>query len=104
VWSTYGCDIFVNYVGSGQLFVDSSSIFKNVYEFLELDAPICSPNVFGQYFDPYISLGLEQYGIPSSSYSTNDVFVHPFTFSVVSCAYGSIMCPTSIIVSCTLNC
>ncbi len=60
VWSTYGCDIFVNYVSNGQLFVDYSSIFYNVYEFLELDAPICSPNVFNQYFDPYISLGLEQ--------------------------------------------
>jgi hypothetical protein len=37
VWSTYGCDIFVNYVGSGQLFIDYSFIFKNVYGFLELD-------------------------------------------------------------------
>jgi hypothetical protein len=42
--------------------------------------------------------------ISSSSYSTDDVFVHPFTFNVVSCASGSIMCPTSIIVSFTLNC
>jgi hypothetical protein len=40
----------------------------------------------------------------SSSYSTNDVSVYPFTFSVVSCASSSIICSTSIIVSCTLNC
>jgi hypothetical protein len=45
IWSTYSCDIFVDYVGSGQLFVDFYSISKNVCEFLELDAPICSPNV-----------------------------------------------------------
>jgi hypothetical protein len=53
VWSTYGCDICVDYVGSGQLFIHFSFISKNVCEFLELDVFICSLNVFGQYFDPY---------------------------------------------------
>ncbi len=66
-------------------------------------AHVCSPNVFGQYFDP-ISLGLEQYGIPSSSCFANDAFIHPSTFSIVSYAFGSLMCPTSINVSCTSNC
>jgi hypothetical protein len=47
VWSTNGCDIFVDCVGSGQLFVDFSSVFENVYEFLEFDALIYNPNVFG---------------------------------------------------------
>lgn len=42
--------------------------------------------------------------IPSSSCPANDVFVHPFIFSVVSCAYGSIMYPTSIIMSYTSDC
>jgi hypothetical protein len=51
--------MFVDYIGSGQLFIDSSFVSKNVCEFFELDVPICNPNVFGQYFDPYISLGLE---------------------------------------------
>jgi len=59
VWSIDGCDIYVDCVGSGQLFVDFSSVFENVYEFLELDAFICNPNVFGQFFDPYVYLGLE---------------------------------------------
>jgi hypothetical protein len=104
VQSTNGCDMFVDYVGSGQLFIDSSFVSKNVWDFFELDVPICSPNLFGQYFDPYISLGLEQYGISSSSCSTNDVFVHPSTFNVVSYASSSIMCPTSITMSCTPDC
>jgi hypothetical protein len=99
VWSTNGCDIFVDYVGSGQLFVDSFYVFENVCEFFELDALVCSPNVFGQFFDPYISLGLEQYGIPSNSCFIDDVFVHSSTFSVVSCASGSIMCLTFLTVS-----
>jgi hypothetical protein len=47
VWSIDGCDIFVDCVGSGQLFVDFSLVSKNVYEFLELDALIYNPNVFG---------------------------------------------------------
>jgi hypothetical protein len=59
VQSTNGCDMFVDCVGSGQLFIDSSFVSKNVCEFLELDVPIYNPNVFGQYFDPYISMGLE---------------------------------------------
>jgi hypothetical protein len=85
VWSINGCDIFIDFVGSGQLFVDFSYVFTNV--FLKLDALVCSPNLFGQYFDPYISLGLEQYGIPPSSCSTNDVSVHPSTFSVFLCIW-----------------
>jgi hypothetical protein len=59
VWSIDDCDIFVDCVGSGQLFVDSSSVSENVYGFLELDALICNPNVFGQFFDPYVYLGLK---------------------------------------------
>ncbi len=104
VWSIDGCDIFVDCVGSGQLFVDSSLVFENVYEFLELDAFIYNPNVFGQFFYPYVSLGLEQYGIPSSSHFVDDVFVHPCTFDVVFYASSSIMCPTCVTMACTSNC
>jgi hypothetical protein len=60
--------------------------------------------VFGQYFDPYNSLGLEWYGIPSSSCFANDVFIHPSTFSIVSFAFGSIMCPTLVNVTGISNC
>ncbi len=86
------------------MFVDSSYVLENVCEFFELDVLICSPNVFGQFFDPYISLGLEQYGIPSNSCSIDDVFVHSSTFNVVSYASCSIMCPTFLIVSYILDC
>jgi hypothetical protein len=51
--------MFVDCVGSDQLFIDSSFVSKYVCEFLELEVFLCSPNVFGEYFDPYISLGLE---------------------------------------------
>ncbi len=34
VWSTNGCDIFVDYVGNGQLFVDSSYFLKMFVLFL----------------------------------------------------------------------
>ncbi len=95
-WSTNGCDIFIDHVGSVQLFVDSSYVFENVCEFFELDVLVCNPNVFCHFFYPYISLGLEQYGIPSNSCSINDVFVHPSIFSVVFCASSSIMCPTFV--------
>jgi hypothetical protein len=61
-------------------------------------------SVFGQFFDPYISLGLEQYGIPSNSCSIDDVFVHSSTFNVVSYASCSIMCPTFFIVSYISDC
>jgi hypothetical protein len=54
-----GYDIFGDYVGSGQLFVDSSFVFENIYKFPKLDAHVCSLNVFSQFFDPYISLGLD---------------------------------------------
>jgi hypothetical protein len=54
-----GCDIFVDYVGSGQFFVDSSFVSENISKFPELDAHVCSLNVFNQFFDPYISLGLD---------------------------------------------
>jgi hypothetical protein len=33
VWSTNGCDIFVDYVGNGQLFVDSSYFLKMFVNF-----------------------------------------------------------------------
>jgi hypothetical protein len=59
VWSTISCQMFVDCVGSDQLFIDSSFVSKNICEFLELEVFVCSPNVFGEYFDPYISLGLE---------------------------------------------
>jgi predicted GNAT superfamily acetyltransferase len=47
VWSTDGCDIFVDSIGSAKLFIDSSSVSKHVYEFFELDVLIYNPNVFG---------------------------------------------------------
>ncbi len=53
------CDIFVDYVGSGQLFVNFSFVSKNVFIFLELDVHVCSPNVFSQFSHPYNSLGLD---------------------------------------------
>jgi hypothetical protein len=60
MWSTIGCQMFVDCVGSDQLFIDSSFVSKYyVCEFLELEVFLCSPNVFGEYLDPYISLGLE---------------------------------------------
>ncbi len=34
VWSTNGCDIFVDYIGNGQLFVDSSYFLKMFVNFL----------------------------------------------------------------------
>ncbi len=86
------------------MFVDSSYAFENVCEFFELDALVCSPNVFGQLFDPYISLGLEQYGILSNSCSINDVFVILLYSVLFFCASGSIMCPTSVIVFYISNC
>jgi hypothetical protein len=53
------CDIFVDSVGSGQLFVNSSFVSENVSKFLELDVHVCNPNVFNQFFYPHISLGLD---------------------------------------------
>jgi len=59
VWSTIGCQMFIDCVGSDQLFIDSYFVFKYVCEFLELEVFLCNPNVFGEYFDLYISLGFE---------------------------------------------
>jgi hypothetical protein len=54
-----GCDIFVDYVGSGQLFVDSSFVSEYISKLPKLDVHVCSFNVFNQFFDPYIFLGLD---------------------------------------------
>jgi hypothetical protein len=103
MWSINGCDIFIDFVNSGQLFVDFSYVFKK--KILKLDVPMCNPNVFGQYFDPYISLGLEHYGIPLNSCSTNDdlsILLHLVFFLVH--LVPLIICPTFVIVCYILNC
>ncbi len=46
--------------------------------------PKCNPNLFGHFFNPYVSLNLYEYDIPSSSCFSIDSFMHHFTINVVS--------------------
>ncbi len=63
----------------------------NFLNFLLLNAILtCLSN----YFNPYISLNLEEFCIPISPYFSLDLIIHPFAIIVVSFASNSIMCPT----------
>ncbi len=103
VWSTNGFNIFVDYHCSDELFINSCYVIENVSQFHVLFPPKCNPNIFGHFFNPCISLNLDEYVIPSSSCSSIDSFMHPSIINVVSSTFNFIFCPTFVNVSFSSN-
>jgi hypothetical protein len=83
VWSMNGSNIFVDYHRNDELFINYFSMIKNVFQFHVLSPPKCNPNIFCQFFYPYISLNLDEYHIPSSSCSSIYFSMHPSIINVV---------------------
>jgi hypothetical protein len=50
MWLTNGYDIFVNYHYSDELFIDFSSIIKNVFQFTKMFPPRCIPTCLVFFF------------------------------------------------------
>jgi hypothetical protein len=59
VWSTNACDIFVDYFCNDKILITFSFVNTIVFEFFEFHLLECNPNLFGQFFNPCISMNLE---------------------------------------------
>ncbi len=75
-------------------------MIENVSQFHVLSPPKCNPNLFSHFFNPYISLNLDEYDIPSGSCFSIDFFMHPSIINVVFFTFDFVICLTYVIVSC----
>jgi hypothetical protein len=103
MWSTNACDIFVDCFCSDNILITFSFVNNIVYEFFEFHPLECNPNLFGQFFNPYIFMNLKEFYIPTSLHYLWDPFVHPFVVIVLS-MFDYILCPISTSVSCAYDC
>jgi hypothetical protein len=91
IYATNGSHIFVDCSRSDELFNGYSSMS----EFFKFPLLECNLNLFDHFFNPYISLNLEEFYIPTSPYYSLDPIVHPFTIVVLFSTSSSILCLTS---------
>jgi hypothetical protein len=93
ICATNESEIFVDCSRSDELFNDYSFI----NEFSKFPPLECNLNFFDHFFNPYISLNLEKFYIPTSPYSSLHPIVHPSTIVVLFSTSSFVPCLTSFV-------
>ncbi len=100
---TYGGTNLVYATNESEIFVDcsrSDELFNGysfINEFSKFPPLECNLFFFYHFFNPYISLNLEEFYIPTSPYSSLHPIVHPSTIVVLFSTSSFVLCLTSFV-------